>query len=103
MRRAHCPRCRPTGRQLRQFSDLVGEDSPLRRDAFYDKLKANGIHGRRYFYPLFADFPMDCGLPFAQASDLPVASDAAARVICLPIDPDLDDVNLGWIIDCLSN
>ena len=41
-----------------------------------------------------SDFPMYRGLPSAQAGGLPVASEAAARVICLPIYPDLDDANL---------
>jgi len=29
----------------------------MSRDALYEKLKANNIHGRRYFYPLISDFP----------------------------------------------
>ncbi len=83
------------------FPILVGDDYPLSRDALYDKLKANGINGRRYFYPLISDFPMYRGLPSAQASDLPVAADAAERVICLPIYPALDDTDQARIIDHL--
>ena len=80
------------------FPILVGDDYPLSRDALYDKLQANGMHGRRYFYPLISEFPMYRGLPSAQASDLPVASDAAARVICLPIYPDLQDADQDRVI-----
>ena len=42
------------------------------------------------------------GLPSAQASDLSVASVAAARVICLPIYPDLDDANQNRIINYIN-
>ena len=44
------------------FPILVGDDFPLSRDALYDRLKANGINGRRYFYPLISEFPMYRGL-----------------------------------------
>ena len=76
------------------FPILVNADYPLTRDGLYDKLKAKGIHGRRYFYPLITDFPMYRSLPSAQRSNLPVAESAASRVICLPIYPALaaDDV-----------
>ena len=83
------------------FPILVGDDYPLSRDDLYAKLKANGIHGRRYFYPLISEFPMYRGLASAQASNLPVAADAAARVICLPIYPALDEADLARIIELL--
>lgn len=80
----------------------MGDDYPLSRDDLYAKLKAHGIHGRRYFYPLISDFPMYRGLPSAQASDLPVAADAAARVICLPIYPALNESDQARIVDVLN-
>ncbi|VXB33638.1 DegT/DnrJ/EryC1/StrS aminotransferase family protein [Massilia sp. 9I] len=71
------------------FPILVGEDYPESRDALYARLKEAGVHGRRYFYPLISDFPMYRGLPSARRDNLPVAGDAAARVLCLPIYPQL--------------
>ena len=71
------------------FPILVGDDYPLSRDALYARLKDAGVHARRYFYPLISDFPMYRGLPSAQRANLPVAADAAARVLCLPIYADL--------------
>jgi len=71
------------------FPILVGNDYPLSRDGLYARLKDAGVHGRRYFYPLISDFPMYRGLPSAQHANLPVAADASARVLCLPIYPDL--------------
>ncbi|MFL6675688.1 MAG: DegT/DnrJ/EryC1/StrS family aminotransferase [Massilia sp.] len=76
------------------FPILVGPGYPLGRDGLYDKLKAHGVHARRYFYPLITDFPMYRGLPSAQRENLPVATAAAQQVLCLPIYPALhrDDV-----------
>lgn len=72
------------------FPILVGDDYPISRDDLYQRLKDNGIHPRRYFYPLISDFPMYRGLPSAHRENLPVATVAAQQVLCLPIYPDLD-------------
>lgn len=72
------------------FPILVQSDYPIRRDDLYLKLKENGIHPRRYFYPLISDFPMYRGLPSAHRDNLPVANVAAQQVLCLPIYPDLE-------------
>lgn len=83
------------------FPVLVGPEYPLRRDELYRELKANGVHGRRYFYPLISDFPMYRGLPSARRDNLPVASRAAERVICLPIYPALVDADVERIAGVL--
>jgi len=67
------------------FPIFVEDDYPLTRDQLYDKLKANGINGRRYFYPLITEFPMYRSIEGAASADLPAAKGAAERVICLPI------------------
>jgi dTDP-4-amino-4,6-dideoxygalactose transaminase len=72
------------------FPILVEADYPISRDDLYQRLKDNGIHPRRYFYPLISDFPMYRGLPSAHRENLPVAAAATVRVLCLPIYPDLD-------------
>lgn len=72
------------------FPILVDEDYPITRDDLYHKLKKHGIHPRRYFYPLISDFPMYRGLPSARRENLPVASKAAGKVLCLPIYPALE-------------
>jgi dTDP-4-amino-4,6-dideoxygalactose transaminase len=72
------------------FPILVGTDYPLSRDELYQRLKDNGIHPRRYFYPLISEFPMYRGLPSASKDNLPAATVAARQVLCLPIYPELD-------------
>ena len=71
------------------FPILVEADYPLSRDDLYQKLKDYGIFARRYFYPLITDFPMYRGLPTAHRENLPVATSAALKVMCLPIYPNL--------------
>ncbi|WP_136805338.1 DegT/DnrJ/EryC1/StrS family aminotransferase [Desulfosediminicola flagellatus] len=63
----------------------------LSRDALYDKLKANGYYGRRYFYPLSSQFPSYRHLPSAEPGRMPVAEAITERVICLPIFANLAD------------
>ncbi|MCX7113473.1 MAG: DegT/DnrJ/EryC1/StrS family aminotransferase [Proteobacteria bacterium] len=72
------------------FPILVEADYPISRDELNQKLKHNGIHPRRYFYPLISDFPMYRGLPSAHRENLPTATVLARQVLCLPIYPDLD-------------
>ena len=66
------------------------------RDELYEKLKANDIFGRRYFYPLITDFA-----PYSDVirHDLSNANRLAQQVICLPIYPDLKEEDVLRIID----
>lgn len=79
------------------FPILVDADYPISRDDLYQKLKDNGIHPRRYFYPLISEFPMYRGLPSAHRENLPVATAATQKVLCLPIYPDLDNTQIETI------
>jgi Predicted pyridoxal phosphate-dependent enzyme apparently involved in regulation of cell wall biogenesis len=72
------------------FPILLEADYPISRDDLYQKFKNNGIHPRRYFYPLISEFSMYRGLPSAHRENLSVATAAARQVLCLPIYPDLD-------------
>ncbi|MGE8449149.1 MAG: DegT/DnrJ/EryC1/StrS family aminotransferase [Pseudomonadales bacterium] len=72
------------------FPILVESSYPITRDELYQRLKDNGIHARRYFYPLISDFPMYRAMPSANPSNLQHAAVAAEQVLCLPIYPDLE-------------
>jgi dTDP-4-amino-4,6-dideoxy-D-glucose transaminase len=80
------------------FPILVGADFPLDRDALFERLKAQDIYCRRYFYPLVSDFTMYRGLPSADRARKPNAAAAADSVICLPIYPALEPGNLERIV-----
>ncbi|WP_405054712.1 DegT/DnrJ/EryC1/StrS family aminotransferase [Variovorax sp. UMC13] len=83
------------------FPILVGADYPLSRDGLYQKLKDNGIHARRYFYPLISEFPMYRGMVSAHRENLPVASAAAQKVLCLPIYPAMGEDNQKRVIEII--
>ncbi|WP_054180710.1 DegT/DnrJ/EryC1/StrS family aminotransferase [Trabulsiella odontotermitis] len=71
------------------FPIRVESTFPVSRDWLYDALKAQNIYSRRYFYPLISSFSMYRHLPSAAPERLPIASDIAEKILCLPIYPDL--------------
>jgi dTDP-4-amino-4,6-dideoxygalactose transaminase len=77
------------------FPILIGPEYPLRRDELYEKMKAIGVHSRRYFYPLISNFSMYKELPSSDPKNLPIANQVAEEVLCLPIYPGLapDSIN----------
>lgn len=85
------------------FPILVQSDYPLSRDALYHKLKGHGIFARRYFYPLISDFPMYRSMPSAKHDNLPVAVDASAKVLCLPIYSNLQPEEQQRMIDLIRD
>lgn len=83
------------------FPILVEPDYPLSRDALYQRLAKQGIHARRYFFPLISDFPMYRGLPSAIPGNLPVARSVSEKVLCLPLYPALCDEEIRRILSIL--
>lgn len=86
------------------FPILVQQDYSLSRDDLYQKLKeGHEVYTRRYFYPLISDFPMYRGLSSATRSNLPIATNAAERVLCLPIYPNLDNEDVDRIVNLIGH
>jgi len=85
------------------FPILIGAEYSIDRDALYQKLKAHGIFTRRYFYPLISSFSMYRSLASAHHDNLPVATDAALKVLCLPIYPDFTADEQQRVIDLILN
>lgn len=73
------------------FPILVDAEYPISRDELYQRLKSQNIFARRYFYPLISEFPMYRQMRSAQRENLPVATDASLKVLCLPIYPALSN------------
>ena len=83
------------------FPVLVRPEFRMSRDELYDHLKAHGFYARRYFYPLLSTLPMYRDLPSAGHNKLPVATDVAEQILCLPMYHDLaeaDQVRLADVI-----
>lgn len=85
------------------FPVLVEQDFPLDRDGLYKLLRENNIFARRYFYPLISEFSMYRGMPSARPENLPVASEAARKVLCLPIYPALSNDDVFAIADVIAH
>lgn len=74
------------------------EEYGMTRDELYFKMKSQGILGRRYFYPLISTFSTYCGLPSAAPENLPVATQIANEVICLPMHHELSEEDTSKIL-----
>lgn len=100
---------------IRFFDDMLGvrhnysyfpifidaADYGLSRDALYEKLKANNIFGRRYFYPLITAFDPYKDYPSAKPENLPVATKVANQVLCLPMHHVLSEEDVKRIVECV--
>lgn len=99
------------------FDDMVGtkhnyayfpifvdaEKYGISRDELYFKLKEHNILGRRYFYPLISSFSTYRGLESANKENLPVATEKAEQVICLPIYYGLNKIDVERILFQIKN
>ncbi len=74
----------------------------ISRDALYERLKAEGINGRRYFYPLISHFPMYRGLVSTKPESLTVAERFASEVICLPSYAALGKNEVARVVDVIG-
>ena len=73
----------------------------MTRDELYEKMKANNVLGRRYFYPLISTFTPYNTYPSATTDNLPVATQWADTVICLPMHHALSEEDVKRVIDCI--
>jgi dTDP-4-amino-4,6-dideoxygalactose transaminase len=80
------------------FPILIKDDYPLTRDELYEKLKAEGIFARRYFYPLISESMPFKDYPSSGFINLKKAKDTSNRVLCLPIHPDLKIIDIEKIL-----
>ena len=73
----------------------------ITRDELYEKMKANNVLSRRYFYPLISTFTPYNTYPSAKAENLPIATKWADTVICLPMHHALSEEDVQRVIDCI--
>jgi dTDP-4-amino-4,6-dideoxygalactose transaminase len=75
----------------------------MNRDMLYEKLKEQGILGRRYFYPLISEVPAYRSLPSANPKNLPVAHKMAREVLCLPIHAGLGEDDVARVVEAVKD
>ena len=78
---------------------INAEEYGMTRDELYFKMKADGVLGRRYFYPLISTFSTYRDLPSAAPENLPVATKVANEVICLPMHHELSDEDINRVLE----
>ena len=84
------------------FPIFVNEEQyGLTRDKLYEKMRANNVMGRRYFYPLISTFSPYNMYPSAAKENLPNAHKMADSVICLPMHHALSEEDVKRVIDCI--
>ena len=71
------------------YYPVVFDGFRLTRDEVFDRLKAEGIVPRKYFYPLTSAFACYRGRPGFNPAETPVAERVAANVLTLPMYADL--------------
>lgn len=72
------------------YFPVVFEGYKYTRDEIFEKLRAENIVARKYFYPLTNDFECYRDLPSAGKDKTPVAARLADRVLTLPLYADLE-------------
>lgn len=73
----------------------------MTRDELYEKMRANNVLGRRYFYPLISTFSTYRGLPSAAPENLPKAHKVADSVICLPMHHELSAEDVDRVLELI--
>ena len=68
-------------------------------DAVLHKLAENGIHARKYFYPLTSEFA--CYKGRLEPQETPVAKGISQRVLTLPLYAELDLADADRICDII--
>jgi dTDP-4-amino-4,6-dideoxygalactose transaminase len=82
------------------FPILLDEEYPVSRDDLYARFRAASIYCRRYFYPLISEHSMYRQM--ATPGQLPVATDASRRVLCLPMYANLTMAQIARVVEVLS-
>lgn len=77
---------------------INADEFGITRDELYFKMKADGVLGRRYFYPLISTFSTYRALPSAAPENLPVATRLANEVICLPMHHELSEEDINRVL-----
>lgn len=79
------------------FPILITETYKSSRNEVYEKLKRNGIHARKYFFPVTSD--QACFKNKYRYIEIPCARALAAQVLTLPLYEGLSDEEVDRIVD----
>ena len=74
----------------------------MTRDVLVEQLRAQGIMPRRYFHPLIPEFQYYRSNVSSDPARYPEAVQCGREVLCLPIYPELGDVEVFQISDVIK-
>lgn len=83
------------------YFPVVFDGYKYTRDEMFEKLKAENIVARKYFYPLTNGFACYASLSTAGEDKTPVAKHIAQRVLTLPLYADLAEKDVDRICDII--
>jgi dTDP-4-amino-4,6-dideoxygalactose transaminase len=72
------------------------------RNRLCDLLKKCNVIPRKYFFPLSSQYPCYSALPSARPESLPVATDVANRVLCLPLYGQLEKSTVERVCEIID-
>ena len=81
------------------FPIFIEDDYQLKRDELYELFNENGIHTRKYFYPLTSD--QACFKNKYQNLILNCARQMAEEVLVLPVYENLEEENIKKIVEII--
>ncbi len=87
-------------RNYAYFPILINKHSKVSRDEIYDRLRDEGYHARKYFYPLTSD--QACFKNKYIKNDLDVARKLAKQILLLPIYDTLELSDIDKMSDILT-
>ena len=83
------------------YYPVVFDGCRYNRDAVFERLKADNIIARKYFYPITNSFACYAGRPGFDPAQTPVAASVADRVLTLPLYADLPLETVDRICDII--
>ena len=83
------------------FPILVEEEYPLSRDELYERLKEQGIHTRKYFYPLTSD--QACFKNKYRDTELKCARKLSEKVLVMPLYQGFEMRKLAEVIEIIRD
>lgn len=78
---------------------ILPEKFGMDRDQLAEKLAAQNIFPRKYFYPLTSAFP--AVRRYCAVQDTPVAGEVSGQILCLPLYADLSEADVDRICDVI--
>lgn len=83
------------------YFPVVFDNYKYTRDEIFEKLKAENIIARKYFYPLTSEFECYKNLPMVKKYKTPVAKYISERILTLPLYADLSLKDVNKICDII--